>query len=302
MEYARPGRRVHSPAVVSHPIQVLCPSESTSPYVCPKPSLHRLNSAGRVRFDALHDSRRSGSSAAIGPSTELDDIVHRSSICTRTNTTLIMQNGRGQDRLQIEENDEVTNERVIAVPWALSQLPQFGVVLDVGSCDAMYLAAIPSSDRRLHCLDPRDCTQDIPPDVVFLQQSIIGNTLPRAFYDAILGLSTVEHIGLPCYGQKPFSGGDQLALVEFRELLRPGGRLVLTVPAGQSKISSWYRQYSPTDLEHLLVGWQSSVAYWGFDGSQYVPIPESEVTKYDYRDRYGKEAGAGAFAGIVARL
>ena len=103
----------------------------------------------------------------------------------------------------------------------------------------MYLAAIPAPDRRLHCLDPRDCASDIPPDAVFHRQSIIGNTLPRAFYDAILGLSTVEHIGLPCYGQTPFSRGDRLALVEFRELLRPGGRLVLTVPAGQSKVSMY---------------------------------------------------------------
>ena len=198
------------------------------------------------------------------------------------------------------ERDRVTNERVIEVPWALAQLPQFGVVLDVGSCDATYLSAIPSPDRTLHCLDPRDCASDVPRDATFHRQSIIGNTLPRAYYDAILALSTIEHIGLPCYGEKPFSRGDRLALVEFRALLKPGGVLVLTVPAGQSKIASWYRQYSPDDLHDLLAEWKSTIHYWGFDGTQYAPISEHEVTKFDYRDRYGDEAGAGALAGIVA--
>ena len=192
------------------------------------------------------------------------------------------------------------NERVIEVPWALAQLPQFGVVLDVGSCDATYLPAIQQPNRLLHCLDPRDCSTDIPRGAVFHHQSVIGNTLPSSFYDAILALSTIEHIGLPCYGQHPFAHGDRLAMVEFRDLLKPGGRVILTVPAGSSKISSWYRQYSPDTLRDLLDGWDATIQYWGFDGINYTPIPEDRVWNFDYRDRYGDEAGAGAVAGIIA--
>lgn len=191
-------------------------------------------------------------------------------------------------------------ERVIEVPWALNQLPQTGIILDVGSCDATYLRVIHQPGRTLHCLDPRDCAGEIPAGVVFHHQSLIGNDLPRASYDAVLLLSTVEHIGLPCYGQMPFPEGDQLAIAECWSLLKPGGSLVVTVPVGQAKVASWYRQYNPAALQQLFRGWRTAVTYWGFDGHRYLPIDEARVEQYDYRDSPYIGAGAGAFAGIVA--
>jgi hypothetical protein len=194
----------------------------------------------------------------------------------------------------------MTAERIIEVPWALSQLPQSGVVLDVGSCDAVYLHAIPYVGRHLHCLDPRACSSDIPSTAVFYQQSIIGNTLPRQHYDAVLVLSVLEHIGLPCYGQVPFPNGDKLVLAECWSLLKPHGVLIVTVPAGQAKVMSWYRQYNPEMLELLLSGWHYEIRYWGFRKTMFVPIERSEVENYDYRDRFDGTGGAGALAGIVA--
>lgn len=195
----------------------------------------------------------------------------------------------------------MTTERVIEVPWALMQLPQSGVILDVGSCEATYLRAIQQSDRFLHCLDPRNCAGEIPPRAQFYPQSIIGNTLPRAYYDAVLMLSVIEHIGLPCYEQAPFPHGDQLALAEIWALLKPGCPLITTLPAGQAKVVTWYRQYSPAMLKQLFRGWRAEIKYWGFDGAQYHPIEEHQVEQFDYRDSpFHPTAGAGAFAGIVA--
>lgn len=195
----------------------------------------------------------------------------------------------------------MTNERVIEIPWALAQLPQSGVILDVGSCDATYLESIVQPDRRLHCLDPRDCSGTLPPGMHLHRQSLIGNTLPQGYYDAILVLSTLEHIGLPCYGQHPFLSGDRLAIAEVRRLLKRNGIAIFTVPAGQSKIASWYRQYSPDDLRRLFSDWQIELSFWGYNGTSYHPIAETDVCGYDYRDCYGDEAGAGALAGIIAR-
>jgi hypothetical protein len=193
------------------------------------------------------------------------------------------------------------NERVIEIPWALAQLPQSGSVLDVGSCDATYLNIIPQPDRVLHCLDSRACSESMPPGVVFHQENLIGNGLPRGYFDAILCISTLEHIGLACYGQKPFRWGDRLALAEMKALLKRDGYAIVTVPVGQSKITTWYRQYSPSDLEALFCDWEVQMSFWGFDGAGYQPIPEAEVTGYDYRDRSDEQAGAGAVVGIIAR-
>lgn len=193
-------------------------------------------------------------------------------------------------------------ERVIEVPWALMQLPQTGRILDVGSCDANYLGIIQQSDRFLHCLDPRDCAANIPPGAIYHQQNLIGNDLPRAYFDAVLLLSTLEHIGLPCYGHNPFPDGDQLALAEVWELLKPESSVIATVPVGLGKVTSWYRQYTPAALHALFnTSWRVEISYWGFDGSRYVPITESQAEQYDYRDYpYIAGAGAGALAGVVA--
>lgn len=191
-------------------------------------------------------------------------------------------------------------ERVIEIPWCLQELPQSGRILDVGSCGATYLGAIQQADRELHCLDPRDCAGAIPSGAVFHCQSLIGNTLPRSWFDAVVILSVLEHVGLPCYGQEPFPRGDELALSEIGELLRPGAPVLLTVPAGQSKVVTWYRQYSPADLRRLLAGWRCEIRYWGFDGTAYQPIPEDEVEHHDYRDRGDAAAGAGALAAVKA--
>lgn len=191
-------------------------------------------------------------------------------------------------------------ERVIEIPWCLQQIPQSGRILDIGSCDALYLRVIQQPGRELHCLDPRDCSGDIPPGAVFHHQSLIGNTLPRRGFDAVVAISTIEHIGLPCYAQEPFQRGDALALAEIRELLKPGAPAVVTVPAGQSKLMTWYRQYSSSDLHRLFRGWRYEIRYWGFVQGMYRPIPEDELELYDYRDRLDDHLGAGALAAIVA--
>jgi len=194
----------------------------------------------------------------------------------------------------------MTTERVIEIPWCLAQLPQSGRILDVGSCEAVYLGVIQQVDRELHCLDPRDCRSGIPPGAVFHHQSLIGNTLRRGFYDAVLVISVLEHIGLPCYEQEPFPRGDALALAEVWDLLKPGAPAIVTVPAGQSKLVSWYRQYSPADLHRLFADWRHEIHYWGFDGAIYKPIPEEAVEDHDYRDRHDAGAGAGAMAAVMA--
>ncbi len=191
----------------------------------------------------------------------------------------------------------MTTERVIEVPWALMQLPQSGLILDVGSGDATYSAQIQQADRAVRCMDPRLCPSGLPKGAIHYRQSIIGNDLPRTCFDAVLMISVLEHIGLPCYGQAPFPDGDQLALAEVWELLKPGAPLIATVPAGCLKVASWYRQYNPKRLRQLFRGWRVEICYWGFDGARYALISGDDVEQYDYFDY---PLRAGAVAGIVA--
>jgi len=108
----------------------------------------------------------------------------------------------------------------------------------------------------------------------------------------------LEHIGLPHYGSSSVPAGDHLALAEARNLLKPHGKLIVTVPVGRSRITSWYRQYSPDDLHRLFRGWMTEIVYWGFIQGRYQSVNEDQVTTFDYDYSHG----AGAVAGIVARI
>jgi SAM-dependent methyltransferase len=191
------------------------------------------------------------------------------------------------------------NERVVEIPWAMAQLPEAGRVLDVGSCDATYLQEIARPGRELHSLDPRGRPDALPPGVGFHRENLIGCRLPRLSFDAVLVLSVLEHVGLPAYGNAPLDHGDRRALLEIAGLLRPGGRLVVTVPAGRSRLVSWFRQYSPSHIARLFSGWRVDVRYWLLEEDTYRTATADEVSQADYHLSEGR---AGAVAGIVATL
>jgi len=102
---------------------------------------------------------------------------------------------------------------------------------------------------------------------------------------------------LPGNGQCSFENGDRLALGEIARLLKPGGYAIFTVPAGQSKMTLWYRQYSPRDLRLLFADWDIEISYWAHDGINYKSVSEADVLDADYD--YSR--GAGAIAGIIGR-
>jgi hypothetical protein len=194
----------------------------------------------------------------------------------------------------------MVTERSVEASWVLSQLPDKGRILDIGSCESTYLGHIMGYD--VDCIDVRDCHDTLPSDVNFYQETLFDNSLPNNSYDAIIAISTLEHIGMPHYGQPYIPDGDILALSEIWWLLKPKGKLIWTVPCGLPKVTSWYRQYDPPQLRQLMSNWDDvSLKYWGFRGTNYVPINEGDVMQYDYFDVISNDQRAGAVAGITAR-
>jgi 2-polyprenyl-3-methyl-5-hydroxy-6-metoxy-1,4-benzoquinol methylase len=84
--------------------------------------------------------------------------------------------------------------------------------------------------------------------------------LPNDF-DLVYSISTIEHVGLGGYGDPRVSNGDSLAVSNLWEKVRPGGRLFLSVPAGEASEQRGYRIYSPEMLLRLLPG-QGEIRYF----------------------------------------
>ena len=145
------------------------------------------------------------------------------------------------------------------VPWTRQRVGAARRVLDVGCSTSDYLADLARTgshhDRHIYGLDP-DAPQPIR-NVGAVKGTIVAPPFPPASFDLILCISTVEHIGLPIYGQHEFPHGDVLAMRHVRRLLTPGGRLLLTVPFGRAQVNPWFRVYDRPGLRRLTAGFRS---------------------------------------------
>jgi len=97
------------------------------------------------------------------------------------------------------------------------------------------------------------------PQVEFLRGDLLECELPAGRFDVILNCSAVEHVGLKGrYGvSAEETDGDLEAMKRFRMLLKPDGKMVMTIPSGKdAAIAPWHRVYGEKRLSKLLEGYE----------------------------------------------
>jgi hypothetical protein len=155
----------------------------------------------------------------------------------------------------------LVNERIVEQPFVFGALAQFGAggplrVLDVGGSESTVGLSLATLGHDVTIVDPRAhplrhanlthaaCRLDeLPAD---------GDP-----FEAAVVLSAVEHFGLEHYGLDATDERlDLAAMRRLRELVRPGGLLVLTVPfAAEPSVDDFQRVYDEAGLAQLLRGW-----------------------------------------------
>jgi SAM-dependent methyltransferase len=151
-------------------------------------------------------------------------------------------------------------ERDIEWSWMASQMPSGpGEALDFGP-GGSYLALIAA--RRGFNVTAVDL-EPVPwpylhSGLHFLHGDILKLPLPTENFDLIINCSTVEHVGLvgryDVTESRP--DGDLEAMARLRELMKPGGVMLLTIPVGQDAIfAPLARVYGSQRLSQLLDGY-----------------------------------------------
>jgi SAM-dependent methyltransferase len=144
-------------------------------------------------------------------------------------------------RQQLRRLDRNNNVRDAAVArWAAS-LPRASTVLDVGAASMKYAALF--SHCRYMAQDHPDVSY-APSDAVLIRSDITSIPLGTGSLDAILCTEVLEHVEQPL-----------AAIEEFSRLLRPGGRLMLTVPSAcrvHRVPTHYYGGYAPDFFERSL--------------------------------------------------
>ena len=102
--------------------------------------------------------------------------------------------------------------------------------------------------------------------VEFQQGDLLECRLLPGRFDVILNCSAVEHVGLK--GRYGVSGEesdrDLEAMKVMRRLMKPDGKMVLTIPCGKdAAIAPWHRVYGEMRLPKLLQGFEvADEQYW----------------------------------------
>ena len=119
------------------------------------------------------------------------------------------------------------------------------------------------------------------PNLTFLQTDACATGLRPAFFDAAISLSTVEHIGIGFYGDAKREQGDHAAIKELHRLLKPSGKLILTVPFGRS-CEAWQRVYDSAGLMGLLAGFRVEKSqYYRKHDESWMAVAEGDLSDVD---------------------
>ncbi len=163
---------------------------------------------------------------------------------------------------------DLSGDREIEWSYIASRMaPGNGSVLDFGAgCGTMSIHAL-QKGYRVVALDLEDNHFHWShPNLNRVQGDLLKLDLPKGSFDYVLNCSTVEHVGLTGrYGVSvKESNGDFEAMGKLRSLLKPSGKMIMTVPCGQDAVVvPMHRVYGQKRLPGLLKGYEiEEQCYW----------------------------------------
>jgi SAM-dependent methyltransferase len=150
-------------------------------------------------------------------------------------------------------------ERAIEYPWVYKRVSGLRDcrILDVGAREGSPVADLLVGRNDVYAIDPNASHPYNHGRLTVLKGDIRATSFDPGFFDAVIAVSTLEHIGVPGrYGvTKLDEGGDLAAMREIGRVLRPGGVVLITVPYGTGRSLPLNRLYDAKRFRELLTGY-----------------------------------------------
>ena len=197
----------------------------------------------------------------------------------------------------------VVSEQVIENAFVLRELDSsVRKVLDFGAFESTLPLALAALGLEVVVVDQRrypfvsERLQVVQHDIL---QPLSG--LPDDF-DVAYSISTVEHVGLGHYGDPAKPDADRIALAHLWQKVRPGGKLIVTVPAGRPSVQRGYRVYDEPSLRRILPGdgrisFFRKTGRWGTWG----PATGEEIAGLEYENYFAQSPAEGVAVAVARK-
>jgi SAM-dependent methyltransferase len=155
------------------------------------------------------------------------------------------------------------SERIIENAFAIRSLPgNVKRILDVGCCESDLCIQLATMGFQVFGIDTSNC-ELTHRNFHFLRDDIRETHFQDDYFDVVMAISSIEHIGLGHYGDPDYLDGDLKAMKEIRRVLMDGGLLILSTPFGAKSTTTWERVYDNDSLAKLLEGFNvQKTDYW----------------------------------------
>jgi len=160
---------------------------------------------------------------------------------------------------------EVISERVVEYPFVFRHLdiPVGSRVLDVGCCFSLLSLQLASLGYNVYGVDIEEYPYTHP-NFKFFRMDICKTHFPDEYFDGVIAVSTIEHIGIPfsftklnVLKRKTSKRRDLEAMKEIRRILKSNGLLIMTVPFGNAFVETIsHRIYDEKELDKILEGFR----------------------------------------------
>lgn len=180
------------------------------------------------------------------------------------------------------------NARIVEHPMILKNIDiEGGRILDIGCCESKLPIELASIGYEVYGLDQREYSLKHP-NFKFVQGDATSLPFSDAFFDIVVSVSTIEHIGHGVYGDPLYEKGDRRALLEMWRVTKPGGSVLLTMPYGGKPLpedSFWYNKihwYNPEAIKRLTEGLNvEKEAFYSKKEGCWVPCSSYEAANLD---------------------
>jgi SAM-dependent methyltransferase len=178
-------------------------------------------------------------------------------------------------------------------------------ILDVGCGRTNLPSELAKKGHEVYGIDFMPSRK--PVEFTFVRGNLEYMPFDNDSFDIITAVSTIEHVGLGRYGDPISPDGDKNAMEEIRRVVKPGRRIVITIPCEADIICyskdgvPLHRAYSPTSLNNLLSRLKIlEISYIVKKRGIWVPATVSEVENVS-KNTTAKDVGLVSVALVVAQ-